>query len=233
MNCQYCGAAIPRGHHGDARWRQRRYCSKPCTRSAITEATRERALAQFARIEDLLDAGLDPDQVLEQVGLTRKAALQKCHQYGRPDLNKRLRKGEPPVLRQARIIHGSDAGYQAHYQLDERPCTRCTRARATANAVREAIRAAKAGGGPRQITNPDDDDWNLAACKGSDDPDAWFPDQGEWQRAARAKITCLTKCSLRDACLRIALESDADWARWGVWGGLSPHERARLKAGVG
>ena len=233
MNCQYCGAAIPRGHHGDARWRQRRYCSKPCTRSAITEATRERALEQFQQIEELFAQGLNPDQVLEEIGLSRKAALDKCHRYGRHDLNHQLRKGEPPVLRKARIIHGTDAAYQAHYRRgDGEACQACTKAHATANAVREAVKAAEAGG-PRQITNPNDEDWNRAACKASGSPDDWFPDPGEWQRAARAKITCLTKCSLRDACLRIALESDADWARWGVWGGLSPHERARLKAGVG
>jgi hypothetical protein len=230
MNCQYCGATIARDHHGEQRWRKRRFCSLQCTRSATAETQRERAHAQFALIEELLSAGHTPEQVLQQVGLTRKAALEKCHRYGRPDLNYRLRKGEPPVLRSARIIHGSDAGYQAHHQRDEQPCTQCTKAHATANAVREAIRAAKAGSGPRQITNPTDDDWAQAACKGDGDPDDWFPDQGEWQRAARAKITCYTQCPLRAACAAMALESDADWTKWGIWGGLSPHERARLKA---
>ena len=232
MNCLYCGAAIPRGHHGEDRWRERRYCSKMCNRSAIAEAQRERALEQFQQIEDLFAKGLNADQVLEKIGLNRKAALDKCLRYGRPDLNHQLRKGEPPVLRKVEIVHGTDAAYHAHHQRNERPCTRCRRAHATASVVREAVRAAKTGHGPRQISNPNDEDWGQAACTGDDDPDAWFPDEGDWRRAAYAKLTCYTQCPLRDACLVMALEAAAkgkDWAKWGIFGGLGAAERGRLK----
>ena len=233
MNCQYCGGPIPRKKDSDDRWRRRLYCSRQCARSAIADTRNANADARLRTIETLLDNGHTSDQVVAEVGLCRKTVLDYCHAHGRSDLAKRMYKHSQPPSQLSAIIHGTDAGYHAHHQRNERPCPRCRRAHATASVVREAVRAAKTGQGPRQITNPNDEDWGQAACTGDADPDAWFPDEGDWQRAAYAKLTCYTQCPLRDACLRIALESDADWARWGIWGGLSPHERARLKAGVG
>lgn len=61
-----------------------------------------------------------------------------------------------------------------------------------------------------------------AACR--DHPGvSWFPARGE--PAAPAKAICAT-CSVRERCLEWA---DANGIEHGIWGGLSPKERRRLR----
>lgn len=76
-------------------------------------------------------------------------------------------------------------------------------------------------------------DWSLAECKGSD-IDSFYPpeyqsltvtERKHWrERVAEAKATC-TECSLREACLKWALENDEVF---GIWGGFTARERRRL-----
>jgi WhiB family redox-sensing transcriptional regulator len=49
------------------------------------------------------------------------------------------------------------------------------------------------------------------------------------RREARAKAICAT-CPVIDICLRTALRNNEPF---GVWGGMSPDERARLVSGIG
>jgi WhiB family redox-sensing transcriptional regulator len=64
-----------------------------------------------------------------------------------------------------------------------------------------------------------------AACKS--DPDRQFPG---WNTEAivAAKAVCAI-CPVRVECLQVALDQDE---QEGVWGGLTPTERNRLKEGV-
>jgi WhiB family redox-sensing transcriptional regulator len=58
------------------------------------------------------------------------------------------------------------------------------------------------------------------------DPDSWYPENGRWRGAdSEAKAVC-EECEVRVQCLEWALEHDE---RYGIWGGLSANERARLK----
>jgi WhiB family transcriptional regulator, redox-sensing transcriptional regulator len=78
-----------------------------------------------------------------------------------------------------------------------------------------------------------DDPWHVdARCRGVP-VDTFFPD-GDRGRALRrredaAKAVCVG-CPVVPYCLEHAI---AVPERYGVWGGLTPHERAQLVAGPG
>ncbi|MGW4810505.1 WhiB family transcriptional regulator [Kitasatospora cineracea] len=67
------------------------------------------------------------------------------------------------------------------------------------------------------------------------DPEGWFPD-GTVGTAARSEMKhaaglCRTLCSIQEECLKVAMaaEGDADAKnRFGVFGGLTPGQRADL-----
>ena len=61
----------------------------------------------------------------------------------------------------------------------------------------------------------------LAACR-SAEPELFFPAEG----AERAKAVCGT-CAVRRECLQFAL---ATGQPYGVWGGMSAHERRVARA---
>ena len=63
---------------------------------------------------------------------------------------------------------------------------------------------------------------DQAACLNAD-PESFFPEQGERNEAAKA--VCAT-CPVTAECLQHALDNDE---RWGVWGGMSEHERQKLR----
>jgi len=65
--------------------------------------------------------------------------------------------------------------------------------------------------------------WTEDAVCASIDPELWFPEQGFSSKTA--KKICAT-CSVREECLQAALEQPE---RFGVWGGLSEHERRKLR----
>lgn len=65
--------------------------------------------------------------------------------------------------------------------------------------------------------------WMQGASCASADPEAFFPLKGGSSRAA--KNVCL-RCDVRAECLAYALEHDE---RFGIWGGVSERERARMR----
>jgi WhiB family redox-sensing transcriptional regulator len=65
--------------------------------------------------------------------------------------------------------------------------------------------------------------WREQALCAQTGPDFFFPEPGGSVR--EAKRLCLA-CAGREACLQYALAHDE---RFGVWGGLSEQERARLR----
>lgn len=69
------------------------------------------------------------------------------------------------------------------------------------------------------------DQWRDAALCAETAPDLFFPAKGE--SSVPAKRIC-GRCEVVDACLAYAL---AHGESVGVWGGLSPRERARLVRG--
>jgi WhiB family redox-sensing transcriptional regulator len=62
----------------------------------------------------------------------------------------------------------------------------------------------------------------AAACLGSTSQ-VFYPDTEE--ATATAKALC-AQCRVRDICLEMALRNNE---KYGVWGGLTPRERARLR----
>lgn len=67
------------------------------------------------------------------------------------------------------------------------------------------------------------DTWREAAVCASVGTEPFFPEKGASAREARA--VCAV-CPVRAACLRYAIEHDE---RHGIWGGLTEHQRRRLR----
>lgn len=77
-----------------------------------------------------------------------------------------------------------------------------------------------------EVSAPEDDWRQRAACRGHDDPDMWFPvGHGPFAEAQawEAKRIC-NQCPVRQRCLMWALDTKQDA---GVWGGLSERERQK------
>lgn len=65
-----------------------------------------------------------------------------------------------------------------------------------------------------------------ARCAQRDqDPELWFPTNGDRATAERAKAICRI-CPVRSACLEWALAANE---RTGIWGGTTPNERRALR----
>jgi WhiB family transcriptional regulator, redox-sensing transcriptional regulator len=70
---------------------------------------------------------------------------------------------------------------------------------------------------------------HQAACQGTPDPDLFFPGKGEGDEAA--KQVCAA-CPVTGECLEFALATMPHASMdFGVYGGLTPTERARLRGG--
>lgn len=76
----------------------------------------------------------------------------------------------------------------------------------------------------RPVQDPRDLDWRSRALCTQVDPDAFFPEP--YQTGAEAKAVC-KGCEVRAECLEFALEHEEPE---GIWGGLGPQERRRLRA---
>lgn len=73
-------------------------------------------------------------------------------------------------------------------------------------------------------------EWVRDAICPQTDPEAFYPERGN--STLDAKRVC-AGCPVRAQCLDYAMTVERDAAyRFGVWGGLSPDERARLAAGA-
>lgn len=68
------------------------------------------------------------------------------------------------------------------------------------------------------------DEWMKYGACATTDPDLFFPEiPGTLNRQAR---DVCAHCDVREQCLAYALENDE---RYGIWGGLSPNQRSRLR----
>jgi WhiB family redox-sensing transcriptional regulator len=65
--------------------------------------------------------------------------------------------------------------------------------------------------------------WRERALCAQVDPELWFPESG--QPNVKAKLVC-GWCDVQAECLAFALRANE---QYGVWGGLSPEERRRLR----
>ena len=65
-----------------------------------------------------------------------------------------------------------------------------------------------------------------ALCANRDqDPDLWFPRNGDREGAERARAICRI-CPVRERCLQWALDTGE---REGIWGGMTPGGRRQLR----
>ena len=72
-------------------------------------------------------------------------------------------------------------------------------------------------------------DWRArAACRNTPDPELFFPlDTGPAARQVAAKAIC-ARCPVLAECRSWAISHEA----YGIWGGLTEHQRARLRHGL-
>lgn len=68
-----------------------------------------------------------------------------------------------------------------------------------------------------------------AACNG-EDPEKFFPDPSDVKGTTNALQVCVG-CPVREQCLELALRAEADGLRYGVFGGLTPRQRAQVAKG--
>lgn len=109
---------------------------------------------------------------------------------------------------------------RAHRDMFARPvhCAFCSVQLGDSHVHRDGCPAAPPG-----RDNPHDD-WRAdAACTTSGlGPEAWFDEHPARNRAA---AHVCERCPVRQECLNSAIERRE---LWGIWGGMYPHERARL-----
>jgi WhiB family redox-sensing transcriptional regulator len=74
-----------------------------------------------------------------------------------------------------------------------------------------------------------------ARClSGDEHPDQWFPEGERKVPAERRAIQACRACPVRLACLQYALEIESglgEQSRHGIWGAMTPGQRAKLAAG--
>lgn len=91
-----------------------------------------------------------------------------------------------------------------------------------ANAGRTAVAIANSMAGLRDLIPA----WVGRALCAQTDPEAFFPEKGG--SALEAKRIC-ARCEVKSECLEYALDRKE---RFGIWGGMTPGERRRLKRGI-
>lgn len=69
-------------------------------------------------------------------------------------------------------------------------------------------------------------DWVGDALCAQTDPEIFFPEKGK--SSAEAKLVC-RRCPVTEECLEFAIVTRQ---KFGVWGGLSPDERSRVRRGL-
>lgn len=67
-------------------------------------------------------------------------------------------------------------------------------------------------------------EWTKKALCAEVDPEIFFPDKGD--KTAHVKQICKA-CTVRAECLEYSLQNNE---RFGVWGGLTEHDRRRLRS---
>jgi WhiB family redox-sensing transcriptional regulator len=76
------------------------------------------------------------------------------------------------------------------------------------------------------VARASDEDWRERALCAEVDPELWFPEPGCDSPAA--KLIC-GRCPVQVECLDFAM---TNYEPYGIWGGLSAHERRELRAEV-
>ena len=71
---------------------------------------------------------------------------------------------------------------------------------------------------------PTTEPWMADAVCAQTDPEAFFPEKGGATRPAKKLCDA---CPVRAQCLAYALANNE---QWGIWGGLSAHQRQALKS---
>ena len=89
-----------------------------------------------------------------------------------------------------------------------------------------------------RLATHEPEDWRLdAACRDWDHElqgDPWHPDSDASNAYAKAREIC-SGCPVAAACLEVAMAAERDRAhggRFGMFGGLSPNERANVRRAV-
>ena len=102
-----------------------------------------------------------------------------------------------------------------------RPCPRC--------GVVRLVNNTRARGKCRdcnRISERDGRFMHNAACRGTYDPEWWWPVSGDAADAQQALAVCAT-CPVVEPCLNYALENREDQ---GIWGGTTPIQRQHIRA---
>ena len=73
-------------------------------------------------------------------------------------------------------------------------------------------------------------DWRAQAACLDHDPETWFPHPADREGEGEAIAVCW-QCPVGADCLADAMQAENGLSasnRWGIWGGFSAHERARM-----
>lgn len=66
--------------------------------------------------------------------------------------------------------------------------------------------------------------------------DNWFPDTDDWRNGLTLEVIAVCiECPVREECLAYAMEFEGslvETGRYGIWGGLTPGQRARAAQGI-
>lgn len=82
---------------------------------------------------------------------------------------------------------------------------------------------------PTPTTGGIGDGWRDHAACLDEDPELFFPEQGEWAKARQAKAVC-QQCAVRGPCLHDALNGpQSTHDETGIFGGTTPRERRGLR----
>jgi WhiB family redox-sensing transcriptional regulator len=87
---------------------------------------------------------------------------------------------------------------------------------------------------PYQVHDPfirEADDWRLRSkCRGTDEPDAWFPHYAEERNIdTKAVLALCASCPVRWECHQAAINSGRD--EHGIWGGYTESQRREHQRG--
>lgn len=74
---------------------------------------------------------------------------------------------------------------------------------------------------------------DSALCRTMGNPDLWFPTAEKGSIGASVAKEVCSHCKVRLECLQYALRHETPAHRFGIYGGLSSHQRERLANSLG
>ena len=81
--------------------------------------------------------------------------------------------------------------------------------------------------------NRADWEWKASALCAQADPDLWFPQVEATGEQRHAPVRICGDCPVQDTCLKDAMRREHGLStrmRFGIWGGLTPTQRALMDA---